>query len=307
MNYTFNQLKVFTKIVQHKSITKAAEELFLSQPAVSIQLKNFQDQFDYPLVEIINKRLYVTEFGFEIAKAAENILYELELLDSKTAYKKDKLKGKFKIASVSTGQYVIPSFLSEFLATNNEIEVELGISNKMIVLDALSANEVDFAIVSNIPKNLKVNHLRLASNYLYWVCNSSVEIKENSLDFIKKAPLIFREHGSSTRLRMEHFLKENKINDFCKIEVTANEGVKQSVISNIGISLLPLIGIRSELDNKVLQIIPVEGTPIQTEWYIVWHPIKKLSPVAEAFLSFLDEKSAEIEKANFSWITNYLK
>jgi DNA-binding transcriptional LysR family regulator len=137
MNYTLHQLQIFLKITQTKSITKAAEELFLTQPAVSIQLKNFQNQFDIPLTEVVGRQLYVTEFGREIAIAAENILNEVHQINYKTAAYKGQLFGRLKIATVSTGKYVIPYFLSKFMNANPGIELVLEVTNKALVIDAL--------------------------------------------------------------------------------------------------------------------------------------------------------------------------
>ena len=115
MNYTLHQLQVFLKVTQLKSITKAADELFLTQPAVSIQLKNFQDQFDIPLTEVIGRKLFVTDFGHEIAIAAENILNEVYAINYKTMAYKGQLYGRLKIAIVSTAKYIMPYFLSDFI------------------------------------------------------------------------------------------------------------------------------------------------------------------------------------------------
>src|SRR5690606_11722321 len=125
MNYTLHQLRIFLKIVQTKSITKAAEELHLTQPAVPIQLKNFQHQFDIPLTEVINKRLYITDFGKEIAVAAETIVNEMYAINYKTTTYKGQLSGRLKISVVSTGKYVIPYFLSPFLKKHNEVKLQL--------------------------------------------------------------------------------------------------------------------------------------------------------------------------------------
>ncbi len=111
MNYTINQLRIFLRITETKSITKAAEELHLTQPAVSIQLKNFQDQFDIPLTEIIGRKIYITDFGREIAVAAENILNQVYEINNKTLAHKGQLTGRLKISVVSTGKYVMPYFL----------------------------------------------------------------------------------------------------------------------------------------------------------------------------------------------------
>ena len=144
MNYTLHQLQVFLKVTQTKSITKAAEELHLTQPAVSIQLRNFQDQFEIPLTEIIGRQLYVTDFGKEIAIAANTILDEVYAINYKTMAFKGQLSGRLKLAVVSTGKYVIPYFLSGFLKNNASVELEMDVNNKTKVIKALKNNEVDF-------------------------------------------------------------------------------------------------------------------------------------------------------------------
>ena len=148
MNYTLNQLRIFLKIVQKESITRAAEALFLTQPAVSIQLKNFQDQFDIPLTEIVNKKLYVTDFGREVAAAAENILEEVYAINYKTAQYKGQLSGRLRISVVSTGKYIIPYLLADFMKAHPGVELALDVSNRANVTLNLERNETDFSLVS---------------------------------------------------------------------------------------------------------------------------------------------------------------
>ncbi len=144
MNYTLNQLQIFWKIAQTKSITKAAEELHLTQPAVSIQLKNFQNQFSIPLTEIIGRQLYITDFGKEIAIAAEEILNQVEEINYKSMVYKGELTGQLKISVVSTGKYVIPFFLKEFLKLHPGVSLKLDVTNKSKVSENIIQNEVDF-------------------------------------------------------------------------------------------------------------------------------------------------------------------
>jgi len=148
MNYTLHQLKLFLRIVETKSITKTAEELFLTQPAVSIQLKNFQNQFDIPLTEIIGRQLFVTEFGNEIASIAKNILNEVDEIQYKSLAFKDILAGRLRISIVSTGKYVMPFFLSAFLKKYPNVELVMDVTNKQKVIKSLEFNEVDFALIS---------------------------------------------------------------------------------------------------------------------------------------------------------------
>ena len=151
MNYTLNQLRIFLKIVQTQSVTKAAEELHLTQPAVSIQLKNFQDQFEIPLTEVLGRKIYITDFGKEIAVSAENILNQVYAINYKTLAYQGQLTGRLKISVVSTGKYVMPYFLTDFMKQHSGIELLMDVTNKNKVVESLESNEVDFALVSILP------------------------------------------------------------------------------------------------------------------------------------------------------------
>ncbi|MCB9284613.1 MAG: LysR family transcriptional regulator [Lewinellaceae bacterium] len=303
MNYTLHQLQVFLKITQTQSITKAAVELNLTQPAVSIQLKNFQDQFDIPLTEVIGRQLYVTDFGKEIALAAENILNEVYAINYKTLAYKGHLTGRLKISVVSTGKYVMPYFLSDFLKKNSGVELQLDVTNKARVLESLERNEVDFSLVSILPEHLQVDNLELMQNKLYLVSNSETKFDKKQYDkkILEQMPLIYREPGSGTRSLMERYIAEQDLKVEKKIELTSNEAVKQAVIAGLGSSIMPLIGIKNELKNGDLQIIPVKGFPVESRWNLIWLKNKKFSPAAAAYLRFLEKEKDRIIQTRFDW------
>eukprot|EP01041_Mallomonas_annulata_P021269 gene21269-41285_t len=198
MNYTLHQLQVFLKITQTHSVTKAAEELCLTQPAVSIQLKNLQDQFEIPLTEVVGRKLFITDFGKEIALAAEKILNEVYAINYKTMAHKGKLTGRLKISVVSTGKYVMPYFLSDFIKRNEGIELMMDVTNRAKVIESLEKNEVDFSLVSVLPDNLKVENIELLQNKLFLVTNTKNKYAEKIYDksIFEDLPLIYREHGS---------------------------------------------------------------------------------------------------------------
>jgi len=295
------------KITQTKSITKAAEELHLTQPAVSIQLRNFQDQFEIPLTEVIGRKLYVTDFGKEIASAAETIINEVYAINYKTQAFKGQLSGRLKLSVVSTGKYVMPYYLSEFMKNNIEVELEMDVTNKSKVLKSLKKNEIDFALVSILPNDIAVESMPLLDNKLFLVGNRFTEINQDSslLNYVANQPLIYRELGSATRLSMENFLDKTGINPNMKIQLTSNEAVKQSVIAGLGLSIMPLIGLKNELENGDIKIIPVKNLPIISTWRLIWLKGKKLSPVAKAYLEFVYLKNEDIKINHFSWINYY--
>jgi DNA-binding transcriptional LysR family regulator len=306
MNYSLNQLAIFLKIVQTKSITKTAEAMHLTQPAVSIQLKNFQSQFNVSLVEIINKKVFITEFGKDIAESAQNIMNEVSLIDNRLTKYNGALTGTLRMSCVSTGKYVIPYFLTDFLKQNQSVDLRLDVSNKSTVLDLIEQNQSDFSLVSTLPKSLALHKIELMTNSLYLVggCNQSQPVEAITKHSLEKLPLIYREEGSATRMAMEKFIEKNRISPKKKIQLTSNEAVKQAVIAGIGFSIMPVIGLKNELEQKQLQIIPINGLPMKTSWNLVWHRKKRLSPVAIAFKEYLEQHKKEIIQTHFNWIQN---
>ncbi len=307
MNYTLNQLQIFLKIVQTQSVTKASEELHLTQPAVSIQLKNFQNQFDIPLTEVVGRKIYITDFGREIAEAAESIINQVYAINYKTLAYQGKLTGRLKISVVSTGKYVMPNFLADFMEQHAGIELMMDVTNKNKVVESLENNEVDFALVSILPNTLKIEKLDLLQNKLYLVGNAKTKFKKanNSKEIFKELPLIFREKGSGTRQTMESFIDRNNISVIKKMELTSNEAVKQALLAGLGYSIMPLIGIKNELYNNQLQIIPIKGLPIKTTWSLIWLKGKKHAPVATSFLEYLKKEKSKIVQNKFSWYEQY--
>ena len=307
MYFTLHQLQVYLKITELQSITKASEVLNLTQPAVSIQLKNFQDQFPIALTEVVGRKLYVTDFGKEIAIAAEKIINEADAINFRTLAYEGKLSGRLKISVVSTAKYVMPFFLSDFMKQNEGVELVMDVTNKSRVLESLEKNEVDFALVSVLPKKLNVEKIELMQNKLFYVGSNSLEFKKGISEkkLFEEYPLIYREVGSATKEAMEHFLSKNKFEVRKKLVLTSNEAVKQAVLAGLGCSIMPLIGLRNELKNNDLQLIPVSGLPINTSWNLIWLKSKKMSPAAKAYIEFLNLQKETITHKNFEWIKNY--
>lgn len=307
MKYTLNQLQIFLKIVQTQSITKASEELHLTQPAVSIQLRNFQDQFDIPLTEIVGRKLHITDFGREIADAAEQIIAQVDAINYKTLAYKGQLTGRLKISVVSTGKYVMPYFLADFMRAHPGIELVMDVTNKLKVIESLENNEVDFALVSVLPSTLNIERLDLLANILYLVGSADRKVKKGTTakELFSELPLIFREKGSGTRQTMEAFIARQHISILKKMELTSNEAVKQAILAGLGYSIMPLIGIRNELHNRTLKIIPIPGLPIKTTWSLIWLKGKKHSPVASSFLAHLRQEKDKIVQDRFGWYKKY--
>jgi DNA-binding transcriptional LysR family regulator len=217
------------------------------------------------------------------------------------------LSGKLKFSVVSTGKYVMPYFLTGFLKINSGIDLSMDVTNKAKVITSLENNEVDFALVSVLPKNVNLNSEVLLEDKLHLIGNK--DAIQSTAPFEKSIfgsiPLIYREEGSATRLIMEEFFERNEIKAPMKMELTSNEAVKQAVIAGLGYSIMPLIGCNNELTNEKLRIIPVSGFPITSQWRLVWLENKVLSPAAQAYLDYLKKEKDNIAKKYFSWTEDF--
>ncbi len=307
MNYTLSQLQLFLKVCQTLSITKAAEELHITQPAVSIQLKNFQKQFEIPLTEVVGRQLYITPFGEEIAQKAELVISRLEEINDLNLAYKGELTGKLKMSVVSTGKYVMPYFLSDFANNNKGVHIDMDVTNKNSVVKSLEDNEVDFSLVSIVPDHLNIETLPLLKNKLYLVGADKVEIKSKKglHKFFNERPIIYRESGSGTRQTMEAFIMKNNIPIVKNMQLTSNEAVKQAILAGMGYSFMPVIGLKNEIQNGTLKIIDIKGTPIETNWQLIWLKGKNHSPAARAFLEYLEKTKEEIIEKKFNWYEKY--
>jgi DNA-binding transcriptional LysR family regulator len=307
MNYTLHQLRIFQKVAETLSITKAAEALYLTQPAVSIQLKNFLSQFEIPLLEVVQKRIYLTEFGREIALAADKILSEVDAIQVRMHSYQGRLSGRLKLSAVSTGKYIAPYFAADFMKGHPEVELSMDVTNKTQVITSLERNEVDFSLVSVLPSHLRIEKAPLMLNKLFLVGKADHPFQEARYDkrIFEQIPLIYREDGSGTRHVMEQFIRKNNISVHLKMELTSNEAVKQAVLAGLGYSIMPLIGIKNELLQQQLRIIPVKGFPIVSTWYLIWLKDKQLSPVAKAYRDFILAEKDRIMKEQFEWYETY--
>jgi DNA-binding transcriptional LysR family regulator len=201
----------------------------------------------------------------------------------------------------------MPYFLTDFMKQHSGIELLMDVTNKNKVVESLESNEVDFSLVSILPSSLEIEQMELMQNKLYLVGNTERKFKKAQAvnELFEGLPLIFREKGSGTRQTMENFISKNNISVLKKMELTSNEAVKQALLAGLGYSIMPLIGIKNELHNNELQIIPIKGLPITTTWRLIWLKAKKHSPVSLAFLDYLEKEKTQIVQNKFEWYERY--
>ena len=302
MNITLHQLRAFQAVAKYQSITKAADAMNMTQPAVSIQLKNLQEQFSVPLTEIIGKKIHITEFGQELVDTADRIFAEMDSIETKMLELKGLLGGKIRISSVSTGKYIIPYLMSDFMQIHPHVDISLEVSNRYNVLAHLQENSTDLALVSIWPDDLDLESISIAENNWYLTCaydKLDFFRKEIEKENWKKVPMILREKGSGTRTTMEKFFTERDILIESKMELATNEAVKQAVMAGLGVSVLSNFSMTQELIDKRLAIIPYPELPLKADWRLILLKQKKHPPAVKAFIRWLGENKDEIFKGHF--------
>lgn len=304
MNISLQQLRIFLAVVDHKSVTKAAEALHLTQPGVSIQLKNLQEQFYAPLFEIVRKKIFLTEFGAEMVESCRKIFEEMDRIQQKNLEIKGLLGGKIRISSVSTGKYIIPYIMADFMNQHPQIEISLEVSNRGQVIRDLLDNTLDLALVSILPENVAIEKFSLVKNTWVMACAPKMkttyqhEINQGNWENI---PFILREKGSGTRTMMENYFSEHQIRIKRKMEFSTNEGAKHAVMAGLGVSVLSVFSMPKELEDNLIETISAPGFPLEAEWNLIWLRSKKLSPATAAFLSWLKENHQFIIEEHFAW------
>ena len=293
MKYTLHQLEIFVRLSRTLSVTQTAEELNLSQPAVSIQLKNFQSNFAIPLTEIVHKRLYLTEFGKTVAVKAAEVLRSTEGVNQCLAAYQGEITGPLRISTVSTGKYIAPYLLAPFIKQHPSLDISLNVSNKNTVLQELTGNEIDLALVSLKPELRVEEYVLMENEFVLVGAKPPVSAEVWSPDRLGSIPILFREPGSATRQMMERYLQQHGITVKCSLELTSNEAIKQSIKAGLGYSIMPKVSILPDLEQGKLFIQPVRGLPIRSQWSFIWPEGKKLSPQAQAFLDNVHEHAHE--------------
>lgn len=309
MNYTLHQLLILARVAEFQSITKAAEALHLSQPAVSVQLKKLQDQFQVPLFHIRSKKVFLTDFGDELVKTTLELADRLDALNFRAKGASGQLSGRLSISIVSTGKYIMPYFLESFLAANPEVELRMDVTNKAGVIRSLDQSEAELALVSALPRQLKIAEFPLLQNHLFWVAGPHFDLQNSrhTTASMKKEPLIFRETGSATRMVMEQVCDRKKVGGAKELELTTNEAVKQAVMAGLGCSVMPLIGLKNELALGHLQLVPVKGLPVVSSWRLIWLSTRPISPVASAYIEHLKTNKNRVYEQHFAWTEAYLQ
>ena len=290
MHLTLRQLKVFESVARHLNYTRAAEELFLTQPAVSMQVKQLEEHLGVALFEQLGKRIHLTEAGQEVLAYARTVTQQLDELESVLNRIKGLSGGKLRISVATTANYFIPTLLGTFSRRYPEVTVSLDVTNREALLQQLSENTVDLVIMGQPPSGLDVEAEDFMENPLVIVAPPGHPLahqKKIPLKRLQEEVFLVREPGSGTRSAMERFFAEREIHLKTGMEVGSNEAIKQSVQAGLGLGLLSRATIEQELELKRLVVLDVAEFPIMRHWYMVHRRGKRLSAVAEVFKEFM--------------------
>jgi len=293
---SLRRLQVFEAVARLQSFSRAAAELHLTQPAVSMQVQQLEHEVGLPLYEQMGRRLDITPAGREIMACARALTQRLREAEELLAAMKGAGGGEISISAVSTAKYHVPMLLAEFRRKHPEVRVRLSVSNREQVVRDLTENGVDLAIMGTPPRGLDTIAVPFARHPIAIIAppgHALARGKRLPLARLAGETFLIRERGSGTRSAMERLFRERRFHPRETIEMSSNETIKQAVMAGMGVSFLSLHTVGLEVAAKRLAVLEVAGTPVMRHWYVIHRERKRLSPVAEAFKTFLIARGAK--------------
>lgn len=290
LHATLRQLKVFEAVARHLSHTRAAAELHLSQPAVSMQVKQLEETAGLPLFEQLGKKLYLTEAGQEMHRCARGVLQQLQDTESALEEMRGLHRGRLVISMVSNANYFIPRLLSVFCQRHTGVTVNLDVANREKLLRQLADNEMDLGIMGQPPEEADLAAEPFLDNLLVVIASPAHPLAtERAIPVarLEGETFLMREQGSGTRIAMERIFARHGIAPPAGMELSTTEAVKQAVAAGMGLAVVSLHTVELELETGRLAILDVEDFPIRRHWYVTYRRDKRLSAVAQAFHDFL--------------------
>jgi len=297
MNLTFRQLKVFEAVARHLNYTNAAKELHLSQPAVSMQVKQLEEQASTPLIEKLGKKLYLTEVGLEMQNYARSTMQQLLDLEETIAQMKSMKRGHLKLAVASTANHFVIRLLASFAKVYPKISISLDVTNRSSLLELLEKNECDLVIMGSPPEGHNLQSEPFLENPLVVVSNPHHFLADKAyvtLQELAKEDFVVREQGSGTRSAAKRFFTEHNIDFKTKMDMSNNRAIKHAAEEGLGLAIVSVHTLEIELKAKTLKILNVEGFPIFRNWYVVQREGKRLSPIAKVFNDYIMQEAGNM-------------
>ncbi|HSS28998.1 MAG TPA: LysR family transcriptional regulator [Usitatibacter sp.] len=296
-NATLRQLRVFESAARHLSLTRAAEELHLTPPAVSIQIRQLEGHAHAELFERMGRGLKLTQAGLEVLARAREILGHISAAEHVIAGLATLEEGLLDVAVINAGDYFFPWLIAAFRDRHPRIRVRLAVGNREELLERLAAHDVDLAVMSHPPADARFTARPFAPHPHVIVAapgHRLVGKRAMPLERVAREPLITREPGSATRLAMEQAFNEAGVVPHIEMEIASNETIKQAVAAGFGLGFLSAHAVHQEILLGRLAVIAVKGFPVMRQWYVVHLRERRLPPITEAFERFVVEDGARL-------------
>lgn len=295
--YTLRQIDTFLEVARELSVSRAATKLHVTQPAVSMQLRQLEEALGLPLLEQVGRRIRLTEAGLDLQRIGAGTVAQLKELEDVMASHQGLQRGRIHLGIVSTAKYFVPMLLVWFRKQFPAIEVELKINNRESILNLLARNEIDLVVMGRAPDDIDCVATPFATNPMGFIGAPEHPLsrrRQASLSILKEQDFVVREQGSGTRAAMERLFSKHRVKPRIVMELPSNETIKQAVMAGMGLSFLSLRTVRHEMTSGHLVLLDLEGLPILKHWYVTHLASKRLSPAAAAFKSFLVEEAAAL-------------
>jgi DNA-binding transcriptional LysR family regulator len=287
---SLRQLRVFETAATLGSFSRTAEVLHLTQPGVSMHIKELETSAGLPLFERMGKKLAVTEAGQELLTRAREVLRALKDAEDVLDGLRGLRRGRINLAVVSTAKYFVPRLLARFGRDYPQLEIRLAVNNRDSVIQQLTANEIDLAIMGRSPQSLDTIAEAFAENPHVIIAAPSHPLaarRRIPVETVAKETFVVREPGSGTRLAMQKFFDDHRVPCKVGMEMASNETIKQAVMAGMGVSFLSRHTIDLEFQTQRLAVLDVRGTPVIRHWHVAHLAKKRLSPTAAAFREFV--------------------
>jgi DNA-binding transcriptional LysR family regulator len=302
LNVSIRQLRVFVAAAKHGSFARAAEEMHISPPAVSMQISELESAVGLPLFDRVGRSASLTMTGEYFLVHARRILGSLREAEDTIARFRGLKGGTLTIGMVSTAKYFVPRLLARFRTEHPAVELRLSVGNRESLVESLTRNEVDLAIMGRPPRELATRAEPFAAHPYVIVSSPNHPLAQSEhvpAAALASQPFIVREPTSGTRASMAQYFREHQIEPFALMEMPSNETIKQAVIADMGLAFLSLHTLGLELQFGLLQILPVEDLPLMRRWFVVHPQSKTLSPAAESFRYFILEQGERFLATQF--------
>jgi DNA-binding transcriptional LysR family regulator len=294
---TLRQLDTFLAVARETSVSRAARKLHVTQPAVSMQVRQLEEMLGVPLIEAAGRGIALTDAGAELRDYAAKVAFELTQLDAAMAQRRGAQRGRVELAVVTTAKYFVPMLLVRFRKKFPHVEIGLSLHNRESILQLLARNETDLVIMGRAPEGVDCVSLPFATNPLGIVAAPEHPLSRRrrvALSALSNQDFVVREPGSGTRLAMERLFVQHRVKPRIVMEMPSNETIKQAVMAGMGLSFLSLRTVRQELGSGHLVLADVAGLPLIRHWYVTHLTAKRLAPAAAMFKQFLLEEGGPL-------------